>query len=476
VTEQRAIDQRFAAVRRALEAAAAHGLRYVDRLAERPVTTPVTPDTLREALGGPLPEWPADPVSVVDQLVEATSDGLVATSGPRFFGFVVGGTLPAAAAADWLTTVWDQPAGLYVASPAGAVVEEIVGQWLGELFGLPAAELSFGFVTGGQAANTVGLAAARHHVLGQRGWEVERDGLFGAPPITVFGGEARHVSIDRSLRFLGMGERCLVSVAVDDQGRMQPAALARAIRGVDGPVIVCAQAGGVNTGAFDDFAAVIEVAREAGAWVHVDGAFGMWATVTDRHSHLTAGIERADSWAVDAHKWLNVPYDSGMVFTVHPDAHRAAMTHSASYLARSDSSVREQSDWNPESSRRARGFPIYAALRSLGRQGVRELVERCCRHAAVFAQRLDQRADVDIVNDVVLNQVLVRFLEPGGDDTAHDRRTAEVISRVQASGRFWFGGTTWRGMQLMRISIVNWATSEDDVEAALEAIEAAASS
>ena len=347
--------------------AATLAAEFLEELPERRVT-PTAADELREELGGPLPEGPREPRRVLAELARGAEPGLMATPGGRFFGFVIGGSLPAALAADWLASAWDQNAGLYVAAPAASVVEEVCGAWLAELFGLPEG-LSFGLVTGGQMANFTALAAARNRVLEQAGWNVEADGLLGAPRVRVIVGDERHVTIDRALRFLGLGNSSLRPVSVDEQGRMRPDTLRSALEEYSGPTIVCAQAGNVNTGAFDPLDAICDAAGGAGAWVHVDGAFGMWAGASPALRHLVRGIEGADSWATDAHKWLNVPYDSGLVFCTHLDAHRAAMGTHASYLVYSEDGERDQLDWNPEASRRARGFPIYAAIRSLGRSG-----------------------------------------------------------------------------------------------------------
>jgi glutamate/tyrosine decarboxylase-like PLP-dependent enzyme len=459
------------ALRSLLGEAATLATGFLEQLPERRVAPTATADGLREVLGGPLPEGPRDPRLVLADLAEAAEPGLMATAGGRFFGFVIGGNLPAALAADWLTSSWDQNAGLYVAAPAASVVEEVCGTWLTELFGLPG-DASYGFVTGGQMANFTALAAARHSVLEDVGWDVEADGLIGAPRVRVIVGEERHVTIDRALHLLGLGSSSLHPAPADQQGRMRPDALRTALGETSGPTIVCAQAGNVNTGAVDPLDAICDVAGEAGAWVHVDGAFGLWAAASPASRHLTRGIERADSWATDAHKWLNVPYDSGLVFCAHPDAHRAAMGTRASYLVYSEGAERDQLDWNPEASRRARGFPVYAAIRSLGRSGIVDLVDRCCAHARRFAEALAREPEVEVLNDVVLNQVLVRFLDRGGD---HDARTHAVIKAVQEDGTCWLGGTTWQDKAAMRISVSNWATTTDDVDRSVAAILRAAS-
>ncbi len=441
---------------------------YHESLPDRPVSPSLGPDELWDLLGGPLPEGPTPAGQVLELLLYGAEPGLVATAGPRYFGFVIGGSVSAATCADLLATGWDQPAFNAVTAPAAAVIEEVAGGWLKEILGLPAGA-SFGFVTGGQGANTVALAAARHHVLAQVGWDVERDGLIGAPAVRVIAGAERHATIDRSLRLLGFGAAIVEPVPPAGNGAIDVARLgAIAESGPPGPTIVCLQAGNVNTGACDDLAAGCEVARRHGAWVHVDGAFGLWAGASEATRHLVAGVERADSWACDGHKWLNVPYDSGFVFCAHPEAHRAAMSMTAAYLVGHGSgSVRAPSDYVPESSRRARGFAVWAALQQLGRVGVAELVERCCRLARRFAAGLDAADGVEVVNDVVLNQVLVHF----GDDATTDR----VIEAVQRGGTCWMGATVWQGRRLMRISVSNWSTTEADIDRSLAAVlEAAA--
>ena len=402
----------------------------------------------------------------VTQLADAVEPALVATTGPRYFGFVVGGVLDSATAADVLTTGWDQPGFNAVSSPAAAVVEDVAGGWLKELLGLPATA-SFGFVTGGQAANTVSLAAARHHVLAHVGWDVEQDGLFGSPPLRVVATSERHATIDRALRLLGMGAGALEEVATDSQGAIVVDDLVNVLGSAPvGPTIVCLQAGNVNSGAFDDLGAATVAAQEYGAWVHVDGAFGLWAAANPSTAHLTVGLEGADSWATDGHKWLNVPYDCGYVFCAHPDAHAAAMSYTAAYLTgQGQGALRAPGDFVPESSRRARGFATWAALRHLGRSGVADLVERSCSLARRFSEQLGALDGVTVVNDVVLNQVLVSF----GDDNRTDR----VIDHVQRSGECWMGATTWHGQRLMRISVSNWRTTETDVDRSVAAIRTA---
>jgi glutamate/tyrosine decarboxylase-like PLP-dependent enzyme len=453
--------------RELLGAAAQHASDFLDGLDGRPVFPSIGVDELRERLGGPLPEGSTDPQVVLDELVAAADPGLVAMAGGRYFGFVIGGSVHAALAADWLTSAWDQNAGLYVGGPSAAVVEEVAGAWLAELFGLPAG-VSFAFVTGCQMAHVTALAAARQHILAQHGWDVSQDGLTGAPAIRVVAADERHVTVDRALRLLGLGNASIVPVPSDGQGRMRVGPLREALDELTGPTIVCAQLGNVNTGSFDPLDEIADAAEQAGAWLHVDGAFGLWAATVPALQDLVKGVDRADSWATDAHKWLNVPYDSGIAFCRHPEAHRAAMTVTAAYLIPTeDGAGRDQVDWTPEFSRRARGFAVYAALRSLGRSGVAELVERCCAHARRFAGELGADPGVEILNDVVLNQVLVRFL---AEDGSHDVLTDAVVARVQAGGELWLGGTTWHGMRAMRISVSNWLTSDDDVSSSVEAI------
>jgi glutamate/tyrosine decarboxylase-like PLP-dependent enzyme len=459
-------DGTLTALHSLLNDTATYAAEYLERLPERRVAPTATAEELRIELGGSLPDGPRQPQLVVAELAKAADPGTMATPGGRFFGFVIGGSLPAALAADWLTSAWDQNAGLYVAAPAAAVVEEVCGAWLIELFGLPK-HVSYGLVTGCQMAHFTALAAARHSVLEAVDWDVEADGLAGAPPVRIIVGEERHVTIDRAVRFLGLGTANLRTVPADDQGRMRVDALRDALAESSGPTIVCAQAGNVNTGAIDPLRAICAAAQEAGAWVHVDGAFGIWAAASPTLRHLAEGIEYADSWATDAHKWLNVPYDSGLVFCAHPVAHRAAMSSHASYLVHSEGRERDELDWNPEFSRRARGFTVYAALRSLGRSGVAELLESCCAHARRFAEALAQEPGVEVLNDVVLNQVLVRFIDPGGD---HDARTRAVVKAVQEDGTCWLGGTTWQGKAAMRISVSNWSTTAEDVQRSVAAI------
>jgi glutamate/tyrosine decarboxylase-like PLP-dependent enzyme len=448
---------------------AAHNLAvtYLDGVAERHVGGSATAASLRAALGGPLPQGPADPVTVLRELASQADRGIVASAGPRYFGFVTGGAMPVSVAADWLASAWDQNGALYVMSPAVAVLEDIVARWLVELLGLPSAS-SMGFVTGCHMANFTCLAAARHEVLRRAGWNVEANGLQRAPKITVFVGDEVHISAVGGLRLLGFGTDELVRVPVDGQGRMQAQALKSAMAGVSGPAIVCAQAGNVNTGASDPFHAIVDIAYSHDAWVHVDGAFGLWAAAVPELRAEVSGVERANSWATDAHKWLNVPYDSGLAIVIDPAPHRAAMGLRASYLQRGDDEERVGMDWVPESSRRSRVLPLYALLRSLGANGVRDLVRRTCGRARRMASRLGEAAGVRVLNEVVLNQVLVQFDGIAGADA--DETTRTVIARVQADGTCWAGGALWQGRQAMRISVSNWSTTQADIDRSADAI------
>jgi glutamate/tyrosine decarboxylase-like PLP-dependent enzyme len=437
---------------------------FLDSLEDRPVFPQVSADELRASLRVPLQDEPLDPAHVVEQLAEAADPGLVAMPSGRYFGFVIGGGLPAALAADWLTCAWDQNAGLYVGGPSASIVEQVVREWACDLLGLPP-DSSIGLVTGTQMGSVTALAAARYRVLERVGWDVGRDGLAGGPAVRVLVGDKRHVTIDRALRLLGLGAP--EAVGADDQGRMRPDALRAALERGDGPTIVCAQAGEVNTGAFDAFEEIADAAAEHGAWLHVDGAFGLWAAASPRLRHLVHGAERADSWITDAHKWLNVPYDSALVLCKDAEAHRAAMTVSASYLIQDDGAraVRDQVDWVPEFSRRARGFAVYAALRSLGRSGLTELVERACDCAQRFAEGVVALPGVELLNEVVLNQVLFRF--------ATDEETEGVLRRVQDAGDVWMSGTSWDGRRAIRVSVSNWQTTEDEIELALQSFRTA---
>ena len=457
----------FGALPRLLDETAKTAGEWLAALPEREVKAAASAEELREALGGPLNEEGELAADVLRNFAHAAERGLVASPGPRYFGFVTGGALPASLAADWLTSAWDQNAVLFVSSPAASVAEEVVASWLLELLGLPA-DASVGLVTGCQMANFTCLAAARHEVLRKAGWDVEADGLCGAPRITVAAGEEAHATLLVALRMLGLGERNVLPIPADEQGRMIPSALKEALENVSGPLIVCLQAGNVNSGAFDPCAELVPLAKAKGAWVHVDGAFGLWGALLPELAAHTEGIGLADSWATDAHKWLNVPYDSGIAVVRNEAAHRASMTLKAPYYIAAPGTVRDPSQWVPESSRRARVFPLYCALRSLGKNGLREMIARNCAQARLMASLLAEDPGIRILNDVVLNQALVRFIPPRGGDA--DAFTRRVTAAVQEEGTCWSGGSVWKGMAAMRISVSNWSTTEEDIRRSAAAI------
>jgi glutamate/tyrosine decarboxylase-like PLP-dependent enzyme len=433
---------------------------YLEGLAERPVAARTSYDELLASLDAPLPEQGEDADSVLDAIA-GLEPGFMGTAGPRYFGFVTGGALPVTVAADWLVSTFDGPHFGRVPSPAGAAVETVASRWVLDVLGLPSGA-RVGFVTGATMANLVGLAAARHRVLADAGWDVEEHGLNGAPPMRVVVGEEVHVSLLKALRILGFGSAGALRVPVDENGAMRADAVTAALRGADGPAIVCAQAGNVNTGACDPMGPILEAARETGAWVHVDGAFGLWAAASERLRGLVEGCSEADSWAVDAHKWLNVPYDCGLAIVADAEAHAAAMgSGPASYLAGDDGGLTR----TPEMSRRGRQIPVYAALRFLGRSGMAELVERCCGHARRLADAMGSLEGAEVLNDVVLNQVLLRF----GDS---DDVTAGVVAAVQGGGEAWLGGTVWHGMGAARVSFSNWSTTDADVDRLAAALSA----
>jgi glutamate/tyrosine decarboxylase-like PLP-dependent enzyme len=402
-----------------------------------------------------LQNEPMDPVRVLEELDEIGTPGTMAMAGPRFFGFVIGGSLPASLAANWLAGAWDQNTGLFNSTPVTAALEQVALKWLLDVLRLPR-ESAGAFVTGTTVAHITSLAAARHAVLKKVGWDVEANGLFGAPPITVITSAEAHPTLFKALGVVGLGRNRVVKVPCDTQGRMR----ADAVPKISGPTILCVQAGNVNTGSFDPVAEIGPDARAAGAWVHVDGAFGLWARVAPSRAHLVEGVEHADSWATDGHKWLNVPYDSGIAFVRDGDALRKSMAISAEYLP-TETAQRNPSDYTPELSRRARGVDVWAAMRSLGRSGLAELVERNCRQARRFAEGLSA-AGYRILNDIGLNQVLVSFGEP--------EVTRRVIAEIQSEGTLWAGETVWQGQTAMRISVINWSTTDADVEQSLEAI------
>ncbi len=449
-------------IRDLLHATADHAADYLEGVDERPVKAEQTYQEILAALDAPLRDDVQDPRVVLDALVAAASPGITGMNHPRFFGFVIGGSLPAALAADWMVSAWDQNAGLALPTPAVAAIEDVAGRWLLDVLDLPH-EASFALVTGCQMAHATCLAAARHGVLRDAGWNVETGGLQGAPVIRVVAGAEHHATIDRALRLLGLGTGCIEPVAVDDAGAMRADALAEVLAGAQGPLIVCAQAGNVNTGAIDPLEDVADIAERAGAWLHVDGALGLWAAASPRHRGSVAGIERADSWATDAHKWLNVPYDCGLAVVADRAAHRGAMGITASYLEQSAErdSLREPVDWTPEFSRRARGIPVYAALRSLGRDGVAELVDRLCACAWRFAATLDEDDAIEVLA-TGLNQTLLGLAD-GVDVDA-------VTAALAAEGTCLMTATTWRGRRCLRVSVCNWKTTFADVDRSVEAL------
>jgi glutamate/tyrosine decarboxylase-like PLP-dependent enzyme len=447
-----------------------HASRYLTTIHERHVGATASGDELRDLLDRRLPEVGDDAAQVVDDLARAAQDGTTASQGPRYFGFVIGGSLPVATAADWLVSAWDQNAQVFAMSPLASVVEDIAAAWLKALFGLPA-PWSVGFVTGAQMANFTALVTARNHVLQQVQWDVERLGLFGAPDIHVLVSDESHRTVFTALRMAGLGADRLDRVDTDDQGRMRTDHLDRLLRSRSGPCIVCAQLGNVNTGACDSMADIAALTRTRGAWLHVDAAFGMWAAASRSHDRLANGIDRADSIAADAHKWLNVPYDSGLVFTAHAESHQRALLAPAHYIQMTEGE-RDPRAFTPDESRRARGVAVYAALRTLGRRGVAELVERCCSHARRMAERLRGHAQTRILNDVVLNQVLVQFEPLSVDPRDPNAFTLDVVAAVQREGTCWLGPTQWKGRTAMRISICNWSTTEADIDRSAAAIRA----
>ena len=433
---------------------------FLATLGDRRVAASLGFEDVLASLDRPLPEHGEDAEVVLDALA-ALEPGMNATAGPRYFGFVTGGALPVTVAADWLVSTWDGPHFGRVVSPAGAAVEDVASRWLLEMLDLPR-DARVGFVTGATMANLVGLAAARHRVLASTGWDVEEQGLAGAPRVRVLVGDEVHVSLLKALRLLGLGSGTVERIPADANGAMQPGPLAAALREGTGPTIVCAQAGNVNTGASDPLLPIVAAAREAGAWVHVDGAFGLWAAASPRFASLVAGAGGAASWALDAHKWLNVPYDCGVAIVADGEAHTAAMSATADYLLASDDGLTK----TPEMSRRGRQVPVYAAIRHLGRSGIAELVERCCDHAARLATAMEGLEGAEVLNDVVLNQVLLRF---DGDD----ERTRRVIEETVRGGEAWLGGTVWHGMFAARVAFSNWSTTDADVDRLAAALESA---
>lgn len=453
---------------RVLSLAQHNALSFLKNLDRAPVAAAVEVQTLRQRLNKPLADSGLPPEQVITELVKDVEGGLLGSAGGRFFGWVIGGSLPAALAADWLTSTWDQNAALYATSPAAAVVEEVAGLWLKDILSLPA-HASFALVSGCQMAHVTCLAAARHALLARCGWDVEARGLYGAPPIRILSSAQLHGSFERAVRLLGLGRDQVVCLTSDAHDRLEPEALQKALEDQpSAPTIVLLQAGDINIGAFDDFESLIPLAKRYGAWVHVDGAFGLWVAASPRYRHLAKGVEAADSWATDGHKWLNVPFDCGYAFIADADAHRASMTHRAAYITHHEE-ARDEMDWNPEWSRRARGFPTYAALRQLGRDGVADLIDRCCLHAHALVMGIGGLPGAEVLWEPIINQGLVRFLDPSTEQD-HDRRTDEVIAAIVAAGEAFFGGTTWRSKRAMRVSVCNWQTSPEDVRRSINSV------
>ncbi len=451
-----------------LKRAAELAALYLDALDRRKISEEPDPQALRDRLQKELTDEGLPALQVINELAEDARDGLLNSANGRFFGWVIGGGVPVSIAADWLTSAWDQNAAAYACSPSAAIIEDVVGEWLKEILGLPQ-QASYAFVTGCQMAHVTALAAARHKVLADKGWSAETQGLAGSPPIRVLVGE-HHETLLRALRLLGMGTDSVVQIAVHDDGTIDVDALKVELeKNPAMPTIVSLAAGDLNRGAFDSFDEVCELAHAHNAWVHIDGAFGLWVASSRRYGHLVKGIEKADSWATDAHKWLNVPYDSGIAFVADAESHKAAMSIPAAYKIEVEN-VRDQIEWGPEWSRRARGIPLYAALRTLGRNGVADIIERCCDLTRELVTRLGELPGVDVLSEPIINQGLVRFLDPDGD---HDKRTGEVINRINEDGQAWFGPTTWKGMRVMRVSLSNFRTTAGDIDRTVAAVRAA---
>ena len=465
------VSDRKSAFNDALESAASCAMSYLAELDESPVGAAADAEALRARIAKPLSRLGLPAEQVIRELATDVSGGLHAVASGRFFAWVIGGSLPAALAADWLTSAWDQNAHTYGTGPAAAITEDVVGGWLKEILGVPS-QSSFALVTGCQMAHFTCLAAARHALLTQRAWNLETNGLSGAPPIRVLTSEQAHGSIDRAVTLLGMGTSNLIKLSSDASGRLDATALESALAAQpDAPTVVVLQAGDLNIGAFDQFPILIPIAKRYGAWVHIDGAFGLWVAASPSYRHLLAGVDAADSWATDGHKWLNVPYDCGYAFVSDPTAHGAAMSHRASYISYS-SDARDQSDWNPEWSRRARGFASYAAIRQLGTDGLAQMIERCCAHARSLVTEIGSLAGAELLWQPQINQGLVRFLDSrvGSSQQDHDRRTNEMIAKINSTGEAFFSGTTWRGRRAMRVSVCNWQTTDDDVKRTVRSI------
>lgn len=454
--------------RQAFEKAYSHALGYYDAIDQRNPNATANAEQLQAAFDGPTPETGTAAAKIIDQLAAAAEPGLLGTTGPRFFGWVIGASHPAGMAADWLTSVWGQNGGSYHVAPANAVAEQVSSRWLLDLLALPP-ECSLGFTTGATMANFVCLAAARNKVLGQADWNVEADGLFGAPPIRVCIGSDAHATVFSALRYLGLGYARVTRIATDDAGRMLAPALRDALAGHDGPLIVIAQAGQINSGAFDPIGEIADITHQHQGWLHVDGAFGLWARACPARQHLAAGAEKADSWATDGHKWLQTPYDCGFAIVRDAGAHQNAMTTGASYLPTATDEVRDPVHYAPELSRRARGFATWAVIRALGRQGIAAMIERHCLLAQRMANRLMLEPGIEILNEVELNQIVVRF-GTGEPPERRDRWTREVIALTQSAGVCYVGGASWKDRWVMRISVISWPTTEQDIDASVDSI------
>lgn len=451
----------------ALKRAFAHANDWIDGLETAPVQSRMNEAQLRAAFEAALPISGKPAIEVVDFIAKNAKDGLLGSAGGRFFAWVIGGGIESALAADWLVSTWDQNAALYACSPASAIIEEIAGKWLLELFDLPR-DASFAFTTGCQMAHMTSLAAARHAVLADVGWDVAEDGIIGAPPITVFTSGNRHGSIIRALRYLGLGSKCISPVETDELGRMLPSAFEKELATHEGPAITVLNVADLNVGACDNYNELIPMAKSVGSWVHTDGAFGMFARASKVKKHLVEGLELADSWSTDGHKWLNVPFDCGIAMIRDQEAHRAAMTLSASYIDPA-TTARDQIDWNPEWSRRARGIPVYAALSEMGRDGVEDMVDRCCDFCLAIVEGIGALEGAKVLASPTLNQGLVCFYREGKSDRENDQFTDQIIEAINQTGEAFFSGTTWKGRRAMRVSVVNWRTNTDDVNRAIAA-------
>lgn len=453
---------------KALEYAYTASQQWTAELDQRSIAATVSREVLMERFHAALPQQGMPPERIISELVGNASDGLLGSAGGRFFAWVIGGGLESALAADWLVSTWDQNAVVYACSPAASVIEEVAGTWMKELLDLPR-DASFAFTTGCQMAHMTALAAARFAVLKKHGWDVENDGLFSAPAVHILTSDQKHGSVERAVRFLGFGRKAIHHLETNHDGCVTADALRNALSRITGPVILVLNAADLNIGACDPFQELIPIAHQAGAWVHVDGAFGLFARASKTYRHLVTGVELADSWATDAHKWLNVPFDCGVTIIRDHKAHRAAMTLSTSYVESHDS-ARDQIDWTPEWSRRARGIPVYAALKELGREGVENLIDRCCTYCAQLVHGIGKLPGAVVIFEPVLNQGLIRFEQAGRDSQSNDAFTDEIIQKINATGEAFFSGTSWRGQRAMRVSVVNWRTTAEDVERAIAAV------